>query len=255
MLPHRYIGILLIFRQVLTYDVLVFAVSHNDLICASEDALQALLAVHKHVACATTHEKLHSTGPVTVYLWQFCIVVIGSPEVARIVYHRFLPQQFYLLLQRIQCGGLRQRVWHVHDGSHPSSSCCHTLRAYVSLVRQTRIAEMHVLVDDTWQQVASRGVNDLGIGVGKRFTIREYLCYGTILYQDRALLLRAIVHDDGIVYQCTFHFRLNLPFQASILSCNTPNSASPKMLEFILEEPRTRLKKITETSFNLNPNL
>ena len=58
-------------------------------------------------------------------------------------------------------GSLRHTVGHVEEGRHTTCRRCLTLAVDVGLGGQSGFTEVYVVVDDTWQHIAPRGVDDV----------------------------------------------------------------------------------------------
>ena len=88
------------------------------------------------------------------------IIVCGAKE-ETVVHVTLLSSACELLFQSLQRGGLRHRVGHVEESRHAPGSSGPALCVDIGLLRQARFAEMHMVVDDTWQHETARSVDDL----------------------------------------------------------------------------------------------
>ena len=86
-------------------------------------------------------------------------VVVGGAEEKTVVDVTLAGRQLELLVERLERGGLRHGVGHVEVAG--DAACGRRLRlgVDVGLGRQSRLAEVYVVVDDARQYKASRGVN------------------------------------------------------------------------------------------------
>ena len=80
-------------------------------------------------------------------------------------------QQVELGVEGFEGSGLRQGVGHVHDAGHASCGRRPAFAEDVGLVRQARVAEVHVVVDGTRQQVAAGGVDGFVARGGEGFAV------------------------------------------------------------------------------------
>ena len=78
------------------------------------------------------------------------------------VHHRLFGHQLPLLFPGFKGHGLGQRVGHVHHRGDSARCRGAAFGGDVGLVRQPRVAEVHVLVDYAGQQVAVGGIDGLG---------------------------------------------------------------------------------------------
>ena len=127
--------------------------------------------------------------------------------------------------------------------------------SHIRLLRQSRVAEMYMVVYHSRQQEASLCVN-LFVTVGSRFSVSFDDFLNLFSFNNHGTGKPAsFVYNDCMMYPRTFHKHFfQLEFlgyflnQLSHFSWMTPNTASPKMLLFILEVPNSRLMKMTGTS-------
>ena len=85
-------------------------------------------------------------------------IIIRSAIEEGVVDMTLLTSQRLLLFQRLQRGSLRIAVRHIEVAGNATGSCRTALRIDVCLFRQARLTEVYVVVDDTWQYVATRGI-------------------------------------------------------------------------------------------------
>ena len=110
------------------------------------------------------HEQLDAAHAATVQAGKVAVVGVRGSVVARVVDDAPLVQQFLFGSEGIEGGGLRVGVGHVHYRGDPARCGCPAFAQDVGLLRQSRFAEVYVLVDDTRQQVAPRGIDGLRAG-------------------------------------------------------------------------------------------
>ena len=130
-----------------------------------------------------------------------------------------IPRTLKLIVQRVQTGSLRHTVGHVEIGGDATSSGGTALTVDVGLVRQARLAEMYVVVDDAWQHVAARGINDFNIvsigGTGCMIVVvdpirslspRCNLRNRTVGNDDATFLRTSFVDDATALDECYHSF-------------------------------------------------
>ena len=178
----------------------------NEQVGAAKDGAQAFHAVHQHVACARTHEELDAAHTRTVQAGKVAVVVVRRAEVARVVHDAAFVQQVELGVEGFEGGGLRQGVGHVHDARYASCGGGPAFAEDVGLVRQARVAEVHVVVDGAWQQVAAGGVDGFVARGGEGFAVGQYFGDAALVGDDYgALYGLSLVDDEGVVDEGTFH--------------------------------------------------
>ena len=64
-----------------------------------------------------------------------------------------------LLVESLKRRRLRHSIGHIKVTRHPSCRCRTTLTLNVCLLRQARLTEMNMIIDNTWQNVTTRGIN------------------------------------------------------------------------------------------------
>ena len=209
------VGILhLIFLCVFSDDGRVLTMDGNEQVGAAEDGAQAFHAVHQHVARARTHEELDAAHARTVQAGKVAVVVVRGAEVGGVVHDAAFVQQVELGVEGFEGSGLRQGVGHVHDAGHASCSSRPAFAEDVGLVRQARVAEVHVVVDGTRQQVAASGVDGFVAGGGEGFAVGQYLGDAALVGDDHgALYGLSLVDDEGVVDEGTFHVCLTVNFR------------------------------------------
>ena len=73
-------------------------------------------------------------------------------------------------------------------------------------MRQARVAEVHVVVDDARQQVAAGGVDGFVARGGEGFAVGQYFGDAALVGDDYgALYGLSLVDDEGVVDEGTFH--------------------------------------------------
>ena len=109
------------------------------------------------------------------------------------------------LLQRLQRRGLRHRIRHIEIGRH--TACCRspTLRIDISLLRQSGLPEMHMIVDDARQHKATRSIYDLIIGCFGRMRTFYYM-NDLFVFNEDGTVKRLSLIDNGASLNQYPHF-------------------------------------------------
>ena len=98
-------------------------------------------------------------------------IVVGCPKEETIVHVAFLCCQREFLIKCFEGGGLRHGIGHIEETGHTPSRSGTTLTVDICLLRQSRLTEMYMIVDDTWEYKTSRSIDDLVNNVfGTRFS-------------------------------------------------------------------------------------
>ena len=218
-------------HRILMNRLLIFTMRRNQARRLTEEAHQHLVFVHQHVARAAAHEQLDAAHRFRVGLHDFSKVVIGGPKIERVVGQRLLSRQVKLLLQKVLRRGLRHRVGHIHERGHAPGNGGTAFGVDVSLVRHSRLTEMHMLIDDARNQILSGAVNHGGGAGIKVFALTDNLgnlairnkntCREGLSLVDKCRIFNIIVHQ-------TF-FGLILPVIPRQRRLRTPKTASLKM--------------------------
>ena len=186
----------------------------NEQVGAAEDGAQAFHAVYQHVARTRAHEELDAAHARTVQAGKVAIVVVRSAEVARVVHDAAFVQQVELGVEGFEGSGLRQGVRHVHDAGYATCDGGPAFAEDVGLVRQARVAEVHVVVDGARQQVAAGGVDGFVTGGGEGFAVGQHLGDAALVGDDHgALYGLSLVDNEGIMDEGTFHVCLTVNFR------------------------------------------
>lgn len=209
------VGILcLVFLHVPSDGGGVLAMDGNEQVGAAENGAQALHAVHQHVARTRAHEELDAAHVRTVQAGKVAVVVVRGAEVGGVVHDAAFVQQVELGVEGFEGSGLRQGVGHVHDAGDASCGGRPAFTEDVGLVCQAWVAEVHVVVDGTRQQVAASGVDGFVARGGERFAVGQHLGDTSLVGDDHgALYGLSLVDDEGVVDEGTFHVCLTVNFR------------------------------------------
>ena len=178
---------------------------HNRQTGRSENTFQRRPAIHQHISRRTAHKQFDARNTVLVELVEQCHIIIRSPKEETVVHMTLLSSQSELLLKRLQRRRLRNGIRHIEIGGHTASGRSPALTLDVSLLRQTRLTEMHMIVDDTWEYKTSRSIYDR---VSRYFGIDvscNNLLYLLIFDDDRTIESFSFV-DNGSALNDGPHF-------------------------------------------------
>ena len=95
---------------------------------------------------------------------------------------------------------MRQTVGHVEDSGHTARCGSPTLGGEVALVRQSRVAEVHVVVDDARQQVAACAVDDFVDGCERSGIAFNDFFNAVVVNDQRACKAAALVDKGHVLY-------------------------------------------------------
>ena len=216
---------------------LVLAMRGNQAGRLLEYGFQNLILIDKHIARATAHKNLDATHFLRIGFHDFRKVVISRAEIERIVCQRLFGGKVKLLLQKLLRSGLRVGVGHVHKRGHATGHGCMAFGVDVPLVVQARLAEMHMLIDDTRNEVFAcsvnlmrqfhvktcnlvrRGVVPFPNNLGNLAVRNKNTCHEGLAFVDKCRIFNKIVHFLGFIFPVK-------PLQRRLM---TPKTASLKM--------------------------
>ena len=124
-------------------------------------------------------------------------VIVGGAKEKRIVHMTRLRRPLELIVKGFYRCGLRRRVGHLEIRGHATSSGCTALTLYIGLLRHSWLTEVHMRVDDTRQNVTSRGIYrlvDRCLGMLSRF---QYFGYLLTIDDNRTLEARSFVDNTS----------------------------------------------------------
>ena len=141
--------------------------SSNQHTCFRKDFPQGFNTVNKHIPCTGSHKQFYTAHMFLVQLLQQLRIVIGCSEIKRIVYDTLVCSISKLVFQSFQSCCLRITVRHIHKRSY--SPCCRSrsFTCHVSLMSQSRITKMYMIIYNSRDEVTTAGV-DFGIARYRR---------------------------------------------------------------------------------------
>ena len=157
---------LLSHRHIVVDDIRILAVSHNGQRCRGKNLIESLITIHKHITRTTTHEEFDARHTVRVELAEEAGIVVGGTKEEGVVHMTAMGCPLELVFQGFQGGGLRHGIGHLEIRCHTTSSGSTALTLNVGLLRHPWLAEMHVGINDTWENIAARGIYFLVDGEG-----------------------------------------------------------------------------------------
>ena len=86
-------------------------------------------------------------------------IIIGGTKEERIVHVALLAGECLFLFQSLDGRSLRHGIGHIEIRGHATCRCRPTLSIDISLFRQTRLTEVHMIIDDARQNETSRGID------------------------------------------------------------------------------------------------
>ena len=190
---------LLIVCGTLVYELRIFAVCHQRQSLSaskSKNVVENLLAVNKHVSRAGAHEELYARNAVHIELAQFLKVVVGSSGEEGIVDMHALGSKAHLLLPSLEGCGLGNGIRHFEDRRHTARKSSETLGLHVGLVGHSRLAEMHVSINNSRQHISPRSVY-LTITAAGILPSRKNGSNPVIRNNYISLLLTTLIYNDS----------------------------------------------------------
>ena len=132
-------------------DALVFAMGSNEHAGVLENVFQRVHLVDKHIPRTGSHEKLDATDALLVQVRNQPFIVVCRSEIEGVVGYTLLGGILKLVVQ----GFDRSRLWigvgHIHIAGNTTGYGSHTFGMHISLVCQSWIAEVYMVVDDSWK--------------------------------------------------------------------------------------------------------
>ena len=219
---------------------LILAVCGDEPARQGKYSFQGFLRVHEHVACGRAHEYLDAADTAGVGPAQLSDIVIGGPYIKGVVGVGVPRCGGVFFFEGSEGGGRRVVVGHVHEGGGAAENCCRAFGGYAAFGGGSRLAEMHLVVDDAGKEEGS--------------LIVPYDLTG----QDAALADAAFADDPDVPDESASghccHFVSGLGVIFLNLRAMTPRNASPNMELLILDLPSLRSVKMMGTSFMRKPS-
>ena len=164
---------LLVLLCVIPNNLLILAVGCDDAGRLFEKGFQCRILIHQHIAGAGTHEQFDTANLCGVSSNNLFNVVVGGTQIEGVVGERFLGRKVELVLQKRLGGGLRNRVGHLHDGGHAAGDGSAAFAGNVCLRRHTRLAEVHMLVNNARKKIFSTAIDQGGVFCVKNLSFRH----------------------------------------------------------------------------------
>ena len=176
-------------------DVRILTMCHQWQLAGLEDAFQRLLLVNQHITRRWPHKQLDAWNPVCRQLGKGFRIIVGGPIEERVVYVALLTGQSKLLFQSLQRSRLWIAVGHIKKRSNTTGSSSPTFCIDISLLRQSRLTKMHMVVNDTWQDITTRGIDD---GVKQRSS--DWCVFWSLRYKDNITVFNGDVALDDTAF-------------------------------------------------------
>ena len=201
--------------HVLCDDAGILAMGHQRQIQVGTrlvDLMQRIHLIHKHIARGGSHEEFDAGNACGVELSEESYIVIGGTEEETVVDMACLLCPCELVVERVQCCRLRLAVGHIKEGGHATESSCTRLALYVSFLRQPRLTEVNMFVDDAWQNIAPRGVYTfVVVSTGCLLALYDFL--DAVIVNDEGAPEGASLVDDGsALYLCSHYYIVSVIF-------------------------------------------
>ena len=134
---------------------LILAVCGDEPARQGKYSFQGFLRVHEHVAGGRAHEYLDAADTARVGPTQLSDIVIGGPYIKGVVGVGVPSCGGVFFFEGFEGGGRRVVVGHVHEGGGAAEYCCCAFGGYAAFGGGSRLAEMHLVVDDAGKEEGS----------------------------------------------------------------------------------------------------
>ena len=199
----------LVFSHVCVDNIGILAMGHYGQRAFFEYGFERLVVVNKHVSGRRAHENLHATYLIFVELLEHLGIAVRCSEEERIVYMAALGCMLKLLVKVVDAYGLRLGVRHVEEGSNASCGSCGRFALHISLVCQSGIAEMNVVVNHARHQQHSLAEDYFS-------TLLLCLAHKIVVHGSTFINIHNL-DDDVIIDQNGAHFACALVYNHSIV--------------------------------------
>lgn len=200
----------------------VLTMCHDYFRRTSKYLSESLLPVHEHIARAAAHKKFDPRIHVSRDTEYLLHIIISSPYEKCIVDMHFPLGDVHALLPSVERSSQRRDIGHIEHRSNPTSSSSPTLSVHVGLVCEPRISKVHMIIDDTRQEVQPRGINYY---ISRNIDVvidADYGLNNLILDNESAEESFALVDYGSISYDCRRHIYCDLLCKYSIFYAYSP---------------------------------
>ena len=140
---------------------LILAVDGNDGRHLRKQPLERRTLVDEHIAGGSAQKRLHSAHLSEIHSFHLVDVVVGGTHIETVVDVRGGSGTLVFRLESVESDSLRLGVWHVHKRGYTAHQCRTRLALDVGFVRQSRLAEVHLVVDGSRQNIVAGNINQL----------------------------------------------------------------------------------------------
>ena len=181
----------------------ILAVGEDDERRLGEQPLQRFGAIDEHIARGRAHERLDAARLVRFERANLLDVAVGRAKMKTVITRAAACRRSVLVPERLARRRLRTDIRHVHEAGDAACRRRRRLGREVPLVRQARLAEVHLIVDHPGHQNRALGVDDPHAGgrgdIGGHFldalTANQYVTLGRGRFVDQ----------PRVLYQRRFH--------------------------------------------------
>ena len=173
---------------------LVFGMHRQQHVCSAEQRIECFRSIHEHVARARTEEGLQPADRGGIRAQHFVQVVVGDTHVERVVHHRRGRTERILRFEQFLRERLRNGVRHLHETGDATGGGTRTAMEDILLVGQSRLPEVHLIIDGTGKQIAPFAVDVLR-GCDGTEAFFGYTFDGSSINEQVGLHGATIVHD------------------------------------------------------------
>ena len=186
-------------------DVGVLTVRHQRQVklgALPEDVVKGMLVVHEHVACRRAHEELYARQAFGVQPVEAIGVAVCRAEEESVVDMAFLLASRHLVFPVVYGRRGRLGVWHVEERGDAAPCSRSRLAVNVGLVRESRLAEVDVLVDDAWHNETPRSIYMSVVDASGCLVFGNHAFNMVVVYYDGAFERVSLIDNRAILDDC-----------------------------------------------------
>ena len=163
--------------------------------------------VYQHVACGRTEKQFDTAHFFVIHGKQGVKIVVGAANEETVVGVGHFCRTFVFVFQNLNGNGCRFGVRHIHKGSYAACNCSTRFCFDIAFVSQSRVAEMHLVVNHSRNQHFPFSVNNFRTFVFKFCGGNSFrnLFYEFTGYDNIAEILAIFVNYLGVVNKNAVH--------------------------------------------------
>ncbi|KAF5036587.1 hypothetical protein DSECCO2_573560 [anaerobic digester metagenome] len=184
----------------------VFAMCSYDMRRFGKKLFNGLCIVDQKISGGRTQKYFYSANRIQWRFQHFFDVVVRHAHVETVIGERILRSDFIFGFEQILCERGRFGIWHFHVRRHTTGNSRTAFGVNGCLFFHARLAEMHLVVDDTGQEIFPFGIDGrIARGGFRIFSFVDFLDQ-TAGNKNLALKAPAFVYDPGVKDVIGFHY-------------------------------------------------